>query len=567
MAAAAASAVAALKEQHFILEPSRQYGRPRYKPTLIKRHADTGILAEEHWLSGPAGAPRYVAPSMERPYNMRTYDKTGTTAYSLTGPYDAPLYAQPFFRHSVEWTRLNEGQIIRHWLRGKLHRGTYSREDGSPDTLAIDETGTRAQFVWVRAQGLETQPILRSERGQPTVYELDGDNVLSFWLYGELPTPVRYRSLNAMSFRHNASDNGYAAQFGTRRVWARGTWKFALIERASDSPTIVSEKSGVRRWVDGILSKHRIQAVFWRRDKRLPTEENPKTRRKTWLRGNYPETRAMLAISALPDRVSDIVRYASYQLGGTCYLNAAFNLLVCTPCLRNMVIGCLNDPTPFDGCAYEQAMLDMLHEAVCDPDLLMQPSRQSNAMVRIERDIGLSGGGFGFTGAMFFGQALQLSISMRIIFRGGMRGVTSHPDVNTSPDLVLISTQRPAVLTPTFMSATGARYTMVGAVLVGYGHVVAALQDTLGEPNIILDSNGSVENAEWFPEVLSPVWSKFSSFTAWYVSDAILHARQKRCSPVVFAPRVRVVPELCALRKAELKTINSDTGSHLETSM
>ena len=511
--------------------------RAKYLPTLIKRHAATGTLAEEHWLTGPEAAPVYAVPPLTRPHNVKLYDgEHGVTALTLSGRVNAPVYAQRFDGPSKVWTAADGAQTVQHWLSGPYGRGTYVRDYGGADTLCI-RTSTGEEVLTV--QGSERRPRVVIQDGACSLRRKKGI-AQQFWLSGALSTPVQARSLDSLRYRHSNGEDGYAARYHHRRVWAQGTWRYAAITRGNDLPASMSDGTGRKFWIDGMIENGDMAAVYWRAGN--AHNEESQTGLPLWRQGDYPHTQRESLLLPYPDRVADITRHALYQLTGTCYMNAVFNIVVCTPCLRSVVAVALSKPAE-PGCAHKQLLLDILYDSVCGSKVPQRPARQSNVMAKLEGMLfGRNDTHIGHHAEVFSMWLLDMLGCPYFIFAIPSGRMPRKLVVAPRTVLVLVLARRMDGLPSELRAADGQTFQLMAANLLGHGHLVCALRDTTGAPNIILDSNGLIELVPWWPTVHSPKWSQAENVLAWYVATAVVRARPVRCM-LSAPPVVRVVDD------------------------
>ena len=498
------------------------FSRLRDKPTLVQRVG--GVVVEEHWLTGPVDAPVYADFTSSRLYSAKLYSASCVTTLALSGSVRAPRYAQPDDAASKICTFTDTDETVLHFLVGRRDVGKYARTSGSPYTLIINSDGTHALTVVQR----ETAPfvmILRTD-----LASLVQSNHQSFWLFGNLDTPVCLKSLDTLQYRHdNTADDrgGFAAIIEDYAVFAAGSWESAYFKRPRDLPTWVHVSTQARIWLDGGFNRGVTSAVYWRHGTG-PTEIGSRGE-LLYRRGKFPFY-ARSDSKPLPDRIDAIVQHATYQLTGTCYLNAAVNALVCTPCLRNACAAQLSLP-PQPGLLYDQAAKLLLHGLVCEHRAQSRPIKQSNAICRLEKvTFGKrSNGGDPFAASLVLLDALQL----RWAWLSVSAPVRAFP---IGTDVGIIVTGAMADLPRELHDAEGNRCTLVAALILYTeargGHAVTGLMDALNNPRIILDSNGSIDDAQWWPTIESSRFAAFENLGAFglYASDRIVRLRPVRCA-------------------------------------
>ena len=510
------------------------------KPTLIKRVND--VVTEEHWLEGPKTAPMYAAMTYDKPYNMKLRTHESVTTFALTGSERSPRYAQPFNQPSVVRRNKTINEFTKHYFNGKINAGVYKCDDGDIYTLGIQHEGV---LCFLSVVGREQTPSVMIINKKPSLIYGAG----AFYLFGDLKpnsilvkrTHVGYNWLKALTYE--PTSDGYVAtlDFGKERIWASGTWERAVIKRKDDLATMVSV-FGKETWLDGVLEEGNIDAVYWRPNNRLPTVISGRGT-QFWKRGSYPEPYRQTDLTPYPHRIAGIIYPATYQLTGTCYLNAVVNVLVCTPCFRNYIPFLLRSRTR-PGVLFEQDILNLFYDILCRERVPQRPIKQSNAMRRLEFSIFdfNDTGGTPSIAAMVLCTALGISWTLQSIRYGRLR---ERPESNK--DLFLLVAKNFRHIEREVRDADGKRMTMV-ACTIGYRpigsdtfHEVCGLLDLNGEPNIILDSNGEIEDLPWWPEIKSKTRSNILDVLIFYVSDSILNTRPKKCG--ASAPKITISAE------------------------
>ena len=498
------------------------------KPTFIKRVND--VVTEEHWFRGHKTAPTYADMTPDRLFNLRLKTHDSVTTIALTGSPRASRYAQPFDNPSVVRKDETNNEIVTHYFTGKLNSGVYKRNDGDIYTMSI-----RHKFAWytLSVVGREQVCSVMIINQKPSLLCEAG----AYYLFGDLRPKtssgkrahVCYAWLNALTYA--PTRDGYVATFdhGSERIWAAGTWERAVIQRKDGLATMVSIK-GKETWLDGLLEDGDLDAVYWRPGNLATVISARGT--KHWKRGSYPEPHRDTDLLPYPHRITGITYPATYQLSGTCYLNAVINVLVCTPCFRNRIPLLLRSRTR-PGVTFEQDIFTLFHDILCTERVPQRPVKQSNAVRRLELSIyGTNDeGGRTYLAAMVLCTSLGISWTLKNIRWGRLR---EQPEANK--DLFLLVAKNFRHVPREVTDADGNRMTMVACaisyIVVGTDnrHAVCGLLDLTGNPHIILDSNGVIEDLPWWPEIKSKTRSNLVSVLIFYVSDAILHGRPTKCS-------------------------------------
>ena len=502
------------------------YTRDSNQPTLVVTNKLTGEVLEEHWLTGPAEAPMYDT-STDRQFNHVGYVFDDVHSRCVEGPFDSPKYVQRVIDGALHpsYVFQSGGHEVQHYLTGNEKNGKYGRNDANPYTIIFDSD------VFLQVLGYESKPFVKIRNGLGTYFRTSTNTVLFLW--GDLwrePGPITLDSLDALEFRYEPdAANGFAAVLNDLCVWASGHYNLATIQRTKDLPTAI--QNGRKIWLDGYIAGGFISAVYWRADERLPTEVTA-SKRDLYTRGLFP-AKLYAKKKAQPERIAAITHLATYQLRGTCYLNAAVNILVCTPAFRAHVVKHLQLVSAMPaGCPYDEHVYALFFSLLCKRDASFTPVRQTNVISHIETEMfpsqTLDAGGSVLKVLMILFSLFQLPLSMHRAHDGPAR----RSDVPANESLVhLVTCRRMSDLPRELTSANGTKFVLAAAGLSDNEHAVCALLDVSGQPHLVLDSNGSIWDTPWWPELnMSLIEMEVLYIHAVYVQVDFLLMRPVRCA-------------------------------------
>ena len=527
------------------------------EPTLIK-YVD-GKIVKEWWLTGLVDVAMFADMPADRPYNMRVTTDTSIATYALTGTKRAPRYAQPHNAASVTRTNLKTNEIVRHYFQGRFGGGIYKRADGGIYTLSIEnphetdksdsdsdsdsdydlDSDSESDFssededtstCELSAVGREGFPSVMIRNSQPSV-QYEGK---AHYVFGDLKprklsdvaAHFTFTWLNSLLYRHEnpAHDFGYAAIIQGERIWASGTWEHANLKRKYDLPTALAF-TGRQTWLDGALVKGSLTAVYWRKTGGPTVITASGT--PLWKRGMYPRSTSDIDTQPLRADILEITSPAMYQLFGTCYFNAVVNVMVCTPCFRNRIRVLLRSAPALPAVRFEQMLYELFYSLLCTERVPQRPVRQSNLIAQIEYELfgKRDPGGFAFVLAIIICETLGITWCYENIGRGRLRKMPPP-----EKDVFLLVANDFTRVPLEVINTNGKRMTLVGSTIAYKGHAVCGLMDLSGQPRIILDSNGTVMNESWYPEIRASKITKISDILAFYVCDAIRKGRPEKCS-------------------------------------
>jgi hypothetical protein len=261
------------------------------------------------------------------------------------------------------------------------------------------------------------------------------------------------------------------------------------------------------------------------------------------------------AFAPQPDRINVITHLASYQLRGTCYMNAALNILVCTPCFRAYITKRLSMVASLPpGCPYDEHFYAYFFALLCRKDSSLRPVEESNIVSRLERAMFPNAGNGGASSSIALIALLTL---LALPLSTQVLAAAPAPAPPSATALVHMLSVRAMADAPDSLVADDGttRFVLIAAALSSTNHVVSALQDSNGARSIVLDSNGFLWDTAWWPTVpAATIRMDIIDIDAVYVPEAFAKTRAVRCTMTVL-PNTTTSKAACKRRYNTIKDL------------
>ena len=548
---------------------------------------------ESYWLTGTQNDPFYDARTGKddgtdlefkrvKNFRQRVMKPMGTDPYILeevlSGPLSAPEYKQ--FSQRVPYTKLLPSRkqyffadkaqfdvantVTEEWKLGlKYDEPRFERVDGQRFTACFDSRWN------VAVTGTDSDARVSAFTDDHSIESAGtGSRVTQLWLSGPAPTPLRNSSLIKLEYRTET----FSARIGACRIWATGTFREAEIVRGDpdDDQAPIQYDDGRKLWVSGYLNNGNPSAVFWRKSGG-PTLVT-RTQRKYWYinRVDFITGVPTRAGMALPLSAHIPTQFMTHQLRGTCFFNAALNVILCCPALVNYIRRFLKHQLPAlkqpPLCAYEHLLYAFLKDQLCVKGRFNTPARQSNAVSDIQTAI---------TGKVVYGGsanevlyilflALRVSANYADAWEQTPEWTMKNGDGVPATTMVVVYRTHAVAALPEL-----SQYVLVGAVLSSSVHAICVTRNFYGKYNVIVD-NGVIANKQWYPTLVNDdVWNRVLYYPVIEVLGVYVHrttlarnsGKPTRCASAVLPPVVVNAPACNAAKAAIHENMPFYTGT------